>query len=225
MRVAFGPGYDAGMVAIAKRIQPPDYEYLLLPNASWELYEQLLAGAGNKRLTYDEGVLEIMSPLPIHETIKKMLGRMIELMAVELNVPMEGLGPTTFKSRVLAKGLEPDECYYVAHADAIRGVKSIDLNIHPPPDLAIEVDITSDSLPRQPIYERLGIAELWRFDGETLHVLHLVGGKYESREESIAFPGLKPAELLLFVAAAAQDGQTPTMRRFQAWVRAGFAHP
>ena len=210
------------MVAIAKKIDFPSVEHVILYNVGWELYEHLLREAGRKRLTYDEGTLEIMSPLPIHETIKTMLGSMVELLALETRRPMSRRGSTTFKNRLMEKGLEPDECYYLRDPAVVRGVDRFDPQVTPPPDLVIEVDITRGSLPRQPIYQRLGVAELWRFDGERLHVLHLRDGVYHEHQMSLAFPMLRPADLIEFLVLLPDEDETEILYRFQQWVRERF---
>lgn len=201
---------------------PRESERVVLNDASWELYERLVEEAGNKRLTYDKGVLEIMSPLPIHEIVKTMLGGMVELLALELAIPMARFGSTTFKIPHARKGLEPDECYYVQNALAVRGLDHIDFAVHPPPDLAIEVDITSRSVPRLPIYAAMGVAEIWRYDGETLHTLHLIRQEYRAGEMSLAFPMLRPADLVPFLKRVPADDPTDVLRAYQQWVRERF---
>jgi Uma2 family endonuclease len=116
-------------------------DHLLLDGISWQFYERLLEELNDRpiRVTYDNGRLEIMRPVLPHELWRKRLGIMIGLMAVELDIEMEPLGQTTFKREDLEKGFEPDECYYIQHAEAVRGKDRLDLTIDPPPDLAVEV--------------------------------------------------------------------------------------
>ena len=141
---------------------------VLLTGVSWDLYEELLRVVGDRpiRMSYDRGDLEIMSPLPKHEKWKKIIGWMVEVLSMELDIPMEPLGSTTFRRNVLAKGLEPDECYYIANEAAVRNKDEIDLKKDPPPDLAIEIELTHRSVNRERIYAGLGVPGLWRFDGE-----------------------------------------------------------
>jgi len=107
----------------------------VLDGVSWDFYEQLLEEIGDRpiRVTFDNGSLEMMAPLPLHERWKKRIARMIELLCVELDIEIDTLGSTTFRREDLAKGLEPDECYYVQHADDVRGKKELDLAVDPPP--------------------------------------------------------------------------------------------
>src|SRR5215216_7161905 len=150
-------------------------QHVLLQGISWEVYEALLRELGdqNLRLTYDSGELEIMSPIPEHESWKKLFARMIEIISLEMNIPMWPLGSTTFKQKNLKKGLEPDEGYYVANEAAVRWKKRLDLRRDPPPDLVVEIDITHRAVDREIIYAALGVPEIWRFDGRRLTCLHL----------------------------------------------------
>src|ERR1700686_2019918 len=117
---------------------------VVIDGVSWQLYQQMLAeiGEGHTRLTYDQGRREIMSPTPRHELIKTILGRLVEAHADEMDIQIEGFGSPTFDREDLQKGLEPDECYYVQNASAVKGRQEFDFSVDPPPDLAIEIDIS-----------------------------------------------------------------------------------
>jgi Uma2 family endonuclease len=115
--------------------------------------------------------------------------------------------------------LEPDECYYLENARRVRGMKRFDPAVYPPPDLAIEVDITSRSIPREPIYAGLGVPELWRFDGSLLRVLRLDNGVYREVEKSDAFPFLPMEQFSRFVRRMMDEEQTSVVREFRRWVR------
>ena len=98
------------------------------------------------------------------------LGRIIDILAEELEIPYDAGGSTTHKREDLAKGLEPDQCYYIRNEPLIRGRMELDLTHDPPPDLAIEIDISRSSVTRLGIYAALGVPEVWRYDGEALQV-------------------------------------------------------
>src|SRR5207248_563943 len=132
--------------------------------------------------------LEIMAPLFWHEDVKTFLGRLVEMLTFLCSIDVKSAGSTTFARKEKRKGLEPDECYFIKSAAAVRGVKRWNPRKHPPPDLAIEVDITSRSIEREPIYAALGVPELWRWDGARLECLHLTGDHYVIRKHSLAFP-------------------------------------
>lgn len=140
-------------------------------------------------------------------------------MCEELDVDIEPSGSTTFRRRDMVKGLEPDECYYVQNAALIRGKRELDLASDPLPDLAIEIEITRRSVPKQPVYAGLGIPELWRFNGKRLTVLILKIGKYEETTNSVAFPFLPMGEFQQFVLRLETERRPQVLREFRKWVR------
>jgi len=198
-------------------------DHIVLYDVSWELYEKLLEEVGEQRvfITYSDGSLEIMSPLPAHERWKTILGGCIEILSLELNIPMARLGSTTFRRKKLAKGLEPDECYYIQHERQIRGKDRIDLRRDPPPDLVVEIEITRRAVAREPIYAALGVPELWRFDGLELTASMLGSdGRYQPVERSVAFPFLRMSDLERFLKMLPATDETSMVRAFRDWVKA-----
>ena len=177
----------------ATLIQSPDR--VLLQNISWQMYQSLLKDFEQQprmRLTYDRGLLEIMMPLAPRETYKKLLGRLIETLTEELEIEIRSLGSLTCDREVLARGLEPDQCYYIQNEATVRNCERIDLTQDPPPDLAIEVDITSSSIDQLAIYAALGVPEVWRYDGQLLTMYwHPLVGREKERRTGIA-NGMQP---------------------------------
>lgn len=208
-------------MTIANPIAYEGQQHVVLEGVTWEQYEQLLRDLGDRqvRVTYDQGKLEIMAPLFNHERWKKYFARLIEAMCEELDLEVELAGSTTFKREDLAKGLEPDECYYVQHADAVRAKSELDLAVDPPPDLVIEVDITSKSVPKEPIYAALRVPELWRYDGFRLTGLLLHNRQYRPSAASLAFPFLPMDRFQEFARRLATERQAKVLREFRAWVR------
>lgn len=201
---------------------PPEHDHFVLHAMHWEFYEFLLEQIGDRpiRVTFDDGSLEIMSPLPRHERCKSRFARLIELLSLELDIPIQPLGSTTFRRKDRRKGLEPDECYYVQHAADVAGKDELDLRVDPPPDLAIEIDITTRSIPRQPVYAALGMPEIWRFDGRRLAILLLdPDGKYAPAAASLAFPFLPMEKFEQFLFRLAADPQNAVLRDFRDWVK------
>ena len=201
---------------------PPQPEHVVLRGISWDTYQAILREVGNRaiRMNYDDGALEIMSPLPIHERWKSFIGGLLELLALELDIPLAGLGSTTFFRGDLAKGLEPDECYYIQHEAVGRTLDRGDLTRQTPPDLAIEIDVTTSSVPRQRIYAALGVPELWRWNGRELRPMRLTDrGVYGPIEMSLAFPFLRVADLEPFLHRLGTESETTIRRDFQRWVR------
>ena len=204
-------------ITAEEEVWPPQVH---LQNVTWDMYQKLLRSVGeqNLRLTYDQGELEIMSPLPEHEIEKKLLARLIESMGDELEIDVEGLGSTTFKRKSLKKGLEPDECYYIRSASAIRGKKRLDLKREPPPDLAVEVDLSYRTIDKRAIYAALAVPEIWSLDGGKLEFLHLRRGKYEPRETSLSFPFLRAVDVERFVHMLEDKSQSAIIKMWRSWI-------
>ncbi|MGH9944385.1 MAG: Uma2 family endonuclease [Pyrinomonadaceae bacterium] len=166
---------------------------VILPRVTWETYERLLAeheGSASTRFTYDRGALEIMILSLRHEKLKEKLMTLVGAVAEELGVDIEGAGSTTFRREDLARGFEPDACYYMADARLIRGKDEIDLTTDPPPELVIEIDITHPSLNKFPIFAAIGVAEVWRCDGARVGIFRLGTGEYVAAPKSAALPGV-----------------------------------
>jgi len=195
----------------------------LLPKVGWEIYEGLLEryADGGPRMSYLRGDLELMSPLIPHERPGNLFGFMVEAIVEELDIPCNALGSTTFRRRSEERGLEADECYYIANAGRIPADRrSPDLDVDPPPDLAIEIEITNGILDKLDIYAGIGVPEIWRFDGEILSVLLLQpGGTYIESPTSKAFPFLPMGELARFIEEYDSAGETRWRRSFHAWCR------
>lgn len=208
-------------MATVERVQPSGQRFFL-PGVGWDAYNSLLRAVGDRhiRMNYAKGDLELMTPLSIHEKYARLLGRLIETLTVEMGIEVANAGSTTLRRQVLDRGLEPDECFYIQNEHVIRDRPIIDLSIDPPPDLAIEIDITSSSINRQEIYARLGVPELWRFDGETLQVLKLdAGGVYQPCPRSAIFPFLPIERLPEFLNPTPPKGNNAITLEFAAWVR------
>jgi Uma2 family endonuclease len=202
--------------------QTPREKRFLLYDIGWQGYQQLLDILGDRpiRVTYDRGNIELMSPSHAPESYGYLLARFVETLTEELNLPIKGGGSTTFNREDVDRGLEPDECYYIQNEPRVRGKKKIDLTRDPPPDLALEVDITSSSLDRMGIYAALKVPELWRLDGQTLRVYILQpDGQYALSDRSAAFPFLPLAEIVRFLQLSDTMDETSLVRSFRAWVR------
>jgi Uma2 family endonuclease len=210
------------MILQTSKVPLEQQQHIVLEDVSWGFYERLLEEIGDRhiRVTYDDGRIEIMSPLPKHDRWGRWIGRLIELLCFELRIRCENLGSTTFRSSLKKKGLEPDECFYIQHAAEADDIEEeFDAAIHPPPDLAIEIDITRRSIPRQPIYAALGVPEIWRFDSEKLQVLHLSANKYVEGNASLALPFLKMSEFEQFVLRRSVKDQLKTLDEFTKWAK------
>jgi Uma2 family endonuclease len=193
----------------------------VLHDVRWATYEALLADRGDHgpRMFYDEGTLEIMSPSRRHERLKVLIGRLIEAYSEELMIEISAAGATTLRSQLRRRGLEPDASYYIKHEGRVRNKDDIDLAVDPPPDLAVEVDITSKSVDKLATYSSLGVPELWSHDGARLVVRVLdETGSYAVAERSKSFPDLPLDELNRFLEQRATLSDTRIGRAFRAWV-------
>ena len=196
---------------------------VLLEDVSWHTYSRLVRafdGRRSTRLTYDRGALEITTLSAERESHSRFLGRLLVTLTEELGLPVMGGGSATLRSHRKHRGLEPENCFWIVSEARVRGKRKIDLDVDPPPDLAIEIDVTHSSLPRLDIYAALGVPEVWRFDGEDL-TIHLLGpdGEYVESASSPTFPGVKPRDLVRFMNMRFRAEENSVIRQFRAWVR------
>ena len=162
-----------------------------------------------------------MSPGSMHEGPKSLLGRMVEALTEELDIPLKALGSTTLRRRDVARGAEADESFYLANAARLAAMTTeLDLNVLPPPDLVIEVVVTAPLLDKLAIYAGLGVPEVWRHDGGRLIVLLLdPDGRYAESPTSLAFPFLPMAAFAERAHNQDRTNDTRWARSFRAWVR------
>lgn len=203
-------------------VRNPVEQRVVLYDVSWETYERLLADHLDNSVphfTYDRGVLAIVSPLPEHEKINRTISLLVDLLAEELEIDVENLGSTTFKREDLKRGFEPDTCFYVQNAGHLGGKIELDLTVDPPPDLVIEIDITSPSLNRFPLFARFGVPEIWRYDGERMHILVLEEDGYLERAVSLALPILTSEVLTRFATEGTTLRRRIWMRQVREWAR------
>ena len=189
---------------------------VVLRSVSWETYMALTeeSESGSGRMTYDQGVLEIMSPGMPHEIAKKLIGRMIETFTLCRGIEIRSSSSTTFKRSELQRGFEADESYYIQHASELRGVREIDLSIHPPPDLVIEIDMTNSSIPKEQLFAAMKIPEVWRYDGEALWMGRLYDDNYQDLKQSVVLPGF-PRELASkLLDRQVEENETVLIRSF-----------
>ena len=196
---------------------------LRLQNVGWDEYEHLLTQMETypgHRVSFDRGRLIVMSPLPEHEEYKETILRFVQVLSEELDIALESRGATTFKSKRLAKGLEPDTCFYVQNAARLIGQRTITLGIDPPPDVVVEIDTTNESLHKFPIYAALGVPEIWLYDGERAYFYKLVGETYDEIQNSVAFHVLTTTDLAQFVEQSKTEGQSAALAAFRHAFRA-----
>jgi Uma2 family endonuclease len=198
-------------------------QVVVLHEIPWATYVALrdMPDNDNLRMTYDRGELEIMSPSPLHERFACLLGDLIAVWRIELDIAISSCRTMTIRRKELERGFEPDHCYYVQNEPRVWDKTELDFSVDPPPDLAIEVDVSRGSSRKMRMYASFGIPELWRFSGGELRVYELSasGGAYVPRETSLAllgFPIAKANEILLQLGSV---HETTLVRSFRDWVR------
>lgn len=207
-------------------VKTPSEQRTVLHNISWETYEHLLADhvdSSSPRFTYDRGILEIMVVSSRHERPNRLIALLVEVVAEEMDLDLENLGSTTFKREDLQRGFEPDSCFYIQNEGRIRGKEEIDPDLDPPPDLVIEVDITSPSLDRFPIYAHFGVPEVWRYAGERVMIYGLRDTEYVEVTQSSALPWFTSDVLTRFVEQGLAIRRRSWRRGLREWAceRAG----
>ena len=177
---------------------------IILDGISWETYERLLDDMGNnrnQRLTYCDGRLEIMVPLAQHEEPTRLFDDFVAVFVDALGLELRKLGSLTMKHPEQRKGLEPDGCFYIQNEAVVRGITALDFDIHPPPDLVVEVDNSSGSLSKFPIYVALRIPEIWRLRRGilTIYQLNDTQTDYTEMPTSLAFPQFPVSDLPKYI--------------------------
>ena len=198
----------------------PVEQRLRLSDIPWETYVLYSDGLGPRhiRVTYDCGEMEIMTVSPKHEHNKTLLGRLVEALTEELEIDIASFGSMTCRRKGLKRGFEPDESYWIANEPEVRGRVDIDLEVDPPPDLALEIEISRSTLDRMAIYAALRVPEVWSWDGESLRVFLLPSrGTYRLSNRSKAFPFLPLKDFAQFLTGT-DLSETQLLRSFRAWV-------
>ena len=188
--------------------------HLLIPNVTWEQYEDLLAELGEERriprINYCNGTLELMSPLPAHERPHRIIGYIVTAILDAQRREWEDFGSTTFKKSKRA-GLEPDTCFYIQNAERVRDLQRMDMTQDPPPDLAIEADVTSKTTLEA--YAVLQVPEVWIYDNGKLKIHLLQNDEYQESTISPTFPDVAIAEIIPQLVQQAFQQGTSTMLR------------
>jgi Uma2 family endonuclease len=209
---------------------PPSEQRIVLEKVSWQKYETLLAEmqqARTSRFTYDRGRLEMMSPLDEHERCHKLIESLILVLADEVGFPLEVYKSPTLLRPDLRIGTEPDTAYYVQHQPEVKGKHSLDLMADPPPDLVLEVALNKSSLDKMPIYESLGIPEVWRYISKVgddffkgdLQIYCWTGDRYFGSNHSLAFPFLPTTRVLQFIEQSDTLGLASGLRLLRDWLQ------
>ncbi|EDX87143.1 conserved hypothetical protein [Synechococcus sp. PCC 7335] len=203
-----------------RQIRVPEGQTVEIQDVSWSEFKTILQELGenrNTRIAYSEGTLTIVAPMPAHEFAKVCIGDFVKVVLEELDRDYVSLGSTTFKNDRMSKAVEPDDCFYIRNYGRVLGKARLDLGVDPPPELAIEIDVTSKT--QLQAYAGLGVEELWRYDDKQLRIDVLVDGKYVEVEQSPSFPAWLTREVIeQFVRRAQVVSQGKAKKEFRQWV-------
>lgn len=190
-------------------LQPPliGERRVVIQNVSWEAYLTILEAlpySRSSRLTYDEGVLEITTPLEDHEFYRSLIEYFIRTLVELLGMRVKTMGSTTMNYPGLNKGAEPDNAFYIQNQPLVKG-RNVDFAQDPPPDLVVEVDITHTDIQKNQFYANIGIPEFWRFNGKVWRIYQLQEGVYVEVDVSPTFPQVPKDWLYQFLEQAKED--------------------
>jgi Uma2 family endonuclease len=209
------------MAGVTKVASPPE-QRVVLRNVRWETYESLLADhvdASAPRFTYDRGVLEIVAPSSKHEKDNRTLAQVVEIVAEELGIDYLPVGSMTYRRAASQQGFEPDSSFYLQSEARVRDRERIDPEVDPPPDLVIEIEVTNPALDKLPLLARMGVPEVWRWDGERVTILTLEHDAYRASVASVALPPLTSDVLTRFLADSRSLRMIAWIRSVRAWAR------
>lgn len=194
---------------------------LIIEDVNWQVFEEILDDLGEhrgSRVAYSQGILEIMSPLPEHERAKVIIADLVKALLDEMDINWESLGSTTFKRKDMSAGIEPDDCFYIQNYQMVIGKDRIDLTVDPPPDLAIEIDVTSAT--QISAYEALRVPEIWRYENGNIEINLLQDEKYIKSEISRTFPNFPIVEIIpQFIKMARTTGMSSALKAFRKLAR------
>jgi len=202
--------------------QLPADSFLIRENVSWEEYEDLLEQVGEAtwlRIAYDDGTLEIMTVGPKHEKYATFIEGLVGVIRLRLRMNIVFFGSSTMRKEKKRKGIEPDACFYVQTAEALGNRIDLDFEKDPPPDVAVEVDVTRHSISKFGIYAGLGVPEVWIYDGKELKIHLLEQDEYLPAIESQALPILSGPILSKFLSQLREEGELQAILAFDDWLQ------
>lgn len=197
-------------------------QMVVLSNISWPTYQAMLADMGDHRATraaYNQGVLTLKVPSKLHEIVNRLLARIAATLTEEMGLEVINIGSTTLERDDLEKGAEPDTGFYIQNAHRLEGLDpKIPKDL--PPDLVIEVDITSPSTQRMNIYQALGVLEVWRYTKrQGLQIYQLQASSYAQSEASDALPWLTATQLNVFWQQRQTQSENQVIRSVRKWIQ------
>ena len=202
-------------------LREPD-QIVILRGIHWDTYELLLADrqeSSGTRLNFDCGTLEIVSPSSEHEQLKETITLLFQLMASELEIDVVAAGSTTFRRKDLRKGFEPDASFYIRNAQAVRKRPQIDLRRDPPPDVVVEIEITSPAINKLSIFAAAAVPEVWLYRDDRVEILALESKTYQKKMESSFLPGVTDEVLTSFVRSSRTMTSVEWIKAVRTWAK------
>jgi len=211
---------------------PPDAS-VTFQDVSWDEYEGLLEQVGEApglRVSYDNGSLHIMTISAEHEKYALFINSLIAGIRLRLRLNILAFGSATMRKPKRSAGHEPDACFYVQTASLIGNKVQLNFETDPPPDIVVEIDLHHDSRPRFPVYARLGVPEIWRYNGVAMTIYYLAEEStegeaplYVERNASTALPILTAQLLTEMIERLRRDGELNTLLAFDEWLQSQAA--
>ena len=197
---------------------------VVLPRVSWETYEHLLSDDVERRvprMTYDQGVLELVTPSKPHEVDAATITRIVDIVAAVLGIPIQSTASTTYRRQDLERGFEPDASFYVQNEERVRGRREVDLSVDPPPDIVLEMEMSRSARDKLPLFASMGIPEVWRCDGQrvSIFILDRDQGSYRESSHSLALPALTSEVLTQFLAESRTTLSPDWFQAVSDWAR------
>ncbi|NEQ24371.1 MAG: Uma2 family endonuclease [Microcoleus sp. SIO2G3] len=201
---------------------PSSEQRTLLANISWQTFKTMLAEMGSERVTrlaYDQGFVEVMTPLMPHENSNRLIEVFVGVLCEELGLEIKRTGSLTLTRDDLECGAEPDSSYYIQNEPLVRDKEKIDLESDPPPDLVLEVEYSRSKIDKLSLYAAIGIPEFWRYNGNVLRIYKLEAGQYTECGSSPTFAPVPVKEIPKFIKESRKVGELTSTRNFRNWVR------
>jgi Uma2 family endonuclease len=170
-----------------EKIQLPAGSVVRLP-ATWQEYQSLYDRRGDgsiPRLKYRDGEVLLMSPLPVHGKDANLIADVVKAILDWEEREYDAFTPVTM-TLPEESGIEPDYCFYIDNWQAVCGKKRIDWQTDPPPDLVIEIDVTSYSDVQD--YLPYRVPEVWLYKKHKLLIYRVQGSRYQLQTQSLYFP-------------------------------------
>ncbi len=189
---------------------------IILYGVSWENYENLVCelDGSSVQMTYNRGILKIMSKSPQHEYYIEFLKQLVGILSRVILKKVIHFGGPTIKKSFHKKGVEPDACFYVSRANLVSGRANANVS-EIVPDIVVEVDVTHADEDKFEIYSAFGISEFWRYGENNFQIFRLENAEYKEVTASIELPQLSAKTLTEFLNRSKNEDQFDLLIEFE----------